>query len=555
MMNLSPAPAIFSQRAWIDLRSASHAYALPFHTRQPKRVVYERLRRELADGRLIRRQLRRMPTPARAALDTLCDAGGRLPLADFTERFGTVRVWRAWRRHIPYRPWQRPQTAAEWLWHFGLVEFCGGEAVIPQEVANILPARPKPTVAPPDLTSSRVGTVLVGLAHLVGLLSTHAVRPMPGGWLPPRVWRWLGERINAPELCGLRHEKASPLARLIHYTAEAAGWLAVVDGHLRPTAQAWTGLALPPSQAADQLNAAVSGDVRLGLARWRRFGWPPIQRHHFAHAPWVLGLKHSDEFQPVFWPITSLQQTPCGEILAFALTPSPLVRAAAEGREGAGGEGFLSALAAVSGLGRWENGTLWFDRDTLRAALASGGSVESLADSLSTLTGQPLPFTIRASLTQWAQQAVRLRVEHVALLTAADPADLDRLRADWRLRRWLGTRLSPNHTLISAAHLPDLLAALNRRDLAPLVAPTTQRPPSLDQTLAEYAYLGVRVSQRVGRWLPSGALTLPGFVRHALAERVGRPRADQLDQQADHALAVLHQRLRRLRWLDAQDGE
>jgi hypothetical protein len=555
MNTRTPPPPILSQRAWIDLRSVAHAYALPFHTRQPKQVVYDRLRFSLADGKLIRRQLRRMPTPARAALDALQDAGGHMPLPEFTERFGTVRIWRAWRPYIPYRPWQRPESPAEWLWHFGLIEFVDGTAVIPQEILNILPIRPKPVIEPVAPLESRVAQVLVGLAHLVGYLTIKTVRPMPGGWLPPRVWRFIGERLNAPELLSVRSEKSSDLARLIHYTAESAGWIAAIDGVLRPTSKAWEGLSLPPSQAADHLLNAVRGDVKSGLARWKRFDWPLIRRHHYAHAPWVLGLRPhplapSGEggFIPRFSLTLSPQSTHFGEITAFALTPSPL-----EG-EGAGGEG-LFALAALSGLGRWENGALWFDRDVIRQAVGLGMSAAELAGHLSDLTGQPIPSAVRTQLEVWESQAVRVKVEHTAVLTVTDSADLAALRSDWRSRRLLGADISPHHAVISAAHLPDLLKMLSRRGLTPLYSPPIEPAPSLERDLIEYAYLGVRISQRLGRLLPAGMVTLPAFVRQSLAADIGHPRADELDSLAKHAIEALQHRIRRRIWLNDQDGE
>lgn len=533
MNTRTPPPPILSQRAWIDLRSVAHAYALPFHTRQPKQMVYDRLRFSLADGKLIRRQLRRMPNTGRAALDALQDAGGHMPLPEFTERFGAVRIWRAWRPYIPYRPWQRPESPAEWLWHFGLVEFIDGAAVIPQEILNILPARPKPVIEPTAPLESRVAQVLVGLAHLVGYLTTKTVRPMPGGWLPPRVWRFIGERLNAPELMTLRSEKSSDLARLIHYAAESAGWIATIDGVLRPTSKAWEGLSLPPSQAVDHLLNAVRGDVKSGLARWKRFDCPPIQRHHYAHAPWVLGLRET--------------KLPAGCI------PSPLV-----------GDGFgvhlspfphLRALAALSGLGHWENGALWFDRDMIRQAVGVGMSAAELAGHLSNLTGQPIPSAVRIQLEIWESQAVRVKVEHTAVLTVTDSADLAALRSNWRARRLLGKDISPHHAIISAAHLPDLLKMLSRRGLTPLTTPQIDPAPSVERDLTEYAYLGLRVGQRLARLLPAGSLNLPGFVRQTLAHRVGRLRSDDLDALAKHAIDTLQHRIRRRIWLNDQDGE
>jgi len=237
------------------------------------------------------------------------------------------------------------------------------------------------------------------------------------------------------------------------------------------------------------------------------------------------------------------QADPSNEVL----TPSPH-------GEGAGGE-VLRALAALSGLGCWENGALWFNHDVIRQAVGLGMSAAELTGHLSDLTGQPIPSAARTQLEVWESQAVRVRVEHTAVLTVTNSADLVALRSDWRARRLLGAEISPHHALISAAHLPDLLKMLSRRGLTPLYTPPIDPAPSLERDLTEYAYLGVRVGQRLAQLLPAGSLNLPGFVRETLAYRVGRLRADDLDALAKHAIDTLKHRIRRQIWLNDQDGE
>ncbi len=66
------------------------------------------------------RQRHSLPEDARAALEAVLNAGGKMPLAAFERRFGNIRPMGPGKLERE-RPWQAPASVAETLWYHGFV--------------------------------------------------------------------------------------------------------------------------------------------------------------------------------------------------------------------------------------------------------------------------------------------------------------------------------------------------------------------------------------------------------------------------------------------------
>ncbi|MSP14759.1 MAG: hypothetical protein EXR62_17595 [Chloroflexi bacterium] len=65
---------------------------------------------------------------------------------------------------------------------------------------------------------------------------------------PAKSWQDLNPRLAVPDdLAGVRSELQSRRSRFIHFLAESAGLVEMVQGRLVPSSQAWTWLDAPPA--------------------------------------------------------------------------------------------------------------------------------------------------------------------------------------------------------------------------------------------------------------------------------------------------------------------
>ena len=82
--------------------------------------VAEALSAHLLNAGNLLRERDGLPDDARAAMETLVSAGGRMPLAAFERRFGSIRPMGPGKLERE-RPWLAPANAAEVLWYRGFV--------------------------------------------------------------------------------------------------------------------------------------------------------------------------------------------------------------------------------------------------------------------------------------------------------------------------------------------------------------------------------------------------------------------------------------------------
>ena len=97
----------------------------------------EALAHFMLDPRTLEEVLEALPPEAQVCMDYLTDQDGRVPYADLSRRFGSIREMGSGRRDRE-KPWRSPQSPIEVLWYHGLI----GRAFIdtstgPQEYAFI----------------------------------------------------------------------------------------------------------------------------------------------------------------------------------------------------------------------------------------------------------------------------------------------------------------------------------------------------------------------------------------------------------------------------------
>lgn len=233
---------------------------LPERRRDAASVLAESM---LAPGE-VERQWAALPPDQQEALMALHAAGGSVPWATFTRRWGEVRTMGPGRM-ARERPWEMPVSPVEGLWYRGLLfrAFVEGPtglyevAFIPEEVQARLPIFPPPStlsLSPmdkPAIVLPASEDLLDDGCTLLAYLQNDRVRPGPGGEWPPRDESRLTRRLRDPAL----HRLA-----LLRHLAERLGWLRTDSaGNLRPS----------PGPATAWLQAPAQ-EQRAALARaWR----------------------------------------------------------------------------------------------------------------------------------------------------------------------------------------------------------------------------------------------------------------------------------------------
>lgn len=225
------------------------------------RVGVKRLAPLLLESELVQEVVLALPEPARLALAALNEAGGRLPWAVFTRRFGRLREMGAARRDRE-RPYTGPQASTtELLWYRGLIgrgffetengvdEF----AYLPDELQSLLPPLPtvgrtalgrpaspaeRHTVRPADdsllddaatfLAGRRIG---LSLEALQPLLSCGRDTPYPLSAQTLQIWlqeagllNAAGEPLAEPTRAFLEAERGQALLRLYQTWQRSLVW-------------------------------------------------------------------------------------------------------------------------------------------------------------------------------------------------------------------------------------------------------------------------------------------------------------------------------------------
>lgn len=101
------------------LRIAASLWGIELASSAPAEAATE-LSESMLDAELMEEVIAALPDPARDALQSLFDAGGRLPWAQFARRFGDIREMGPGRRDRE-QPHARPNSAAETLYYRALI--------------------------------------------------------------------------------------------------------------------------------------------------------------------------------------------------------------------------------------------------------------------------------------------------------------------------------------------------------------------------------------------------------------------------------------------------
>ncbi len=582
---------VLERRSWRELRVMAWSYGLSFNSNytcgQAKTMLHQALLNEAG----LHRSFRSLSDTERSALQTLQAHGGQIALHRFYQQYGEVRPYRPWHPEFPRQAWKKPHSITEKLWYLGFVEIMRGEPGQPDticasaEILALLPPLPRPTPTPHPIPEVRYtpDSLRRDLAVLFGLLLHTPIEPSWGRWLPPRFLKqWNQLLVVREDLTEVRSELQTGRLRFLHYLAEVAGLVALINGELQPTAAAWAWLDAPPGEQWHILWEAWQADLRQRADEqvWQRYrfpvlhkrGWPivlneladlmPHQRYAMVewreiltlylpgdqawlealsdvlHGPlqWI-GLVTTDgdfftpiynESQPIFQPTTATALNPHANALWMDLPPLPHLRPLVE----------LLSIATLDDEG------LRLDGVAIRRAVAQGQSAVQVAEILVVLSGQPISDTILHQLREWDQQATGLVIRPMLVLTSPDSALLADIRADRHLRRLTDAPLSAHHLAIPPHAAAELCSRLQRRGLPLTSEFSSPRLPDstapLSPQTAAYLWVAVRTYQRLGQFCPT-PLRIPGAVLDWLTPQLPEHQAAQLSQSADTLLDHLAQ--------------
>jgi hypothetical protein len=223
------------------LRVIARLWGLEVQATRPREVA-ARLAEALADPSHAADTYTTLPGDVRAALTALLDAGGLMPAAIFTRRFGEIRPMGPGRLERE-RPWHDPVGPAEGLWYRGLIyEGFAGEAgetypvyFVPDELRAALPldveAAPDTLqleALPPPAHYRVAGDLFLDdVTTVLAFVHNATVQPLPDA---PHTWP---EEARQALVRGLRDPGAERLAFILHLL-DHLGWTRLHDdGHLR----------------------------------------------------------------------------------------------------------------------------------------------------------------------------------------------------------------------------------------------------------------------------------------------------------------------------------
>jgi hypothetical protein len=232
-----------------------------------------------------------LPNAEREALRVLLAAGGTLPVANFAQRFGSIRSVgpaRLEREQL----WRDPISPAENLWYLGLL-YRGFEQLpngamrevffAPAELTPLLPLLKAPdrsiepleiAATPTDIRSS--GEALADdVCTILSHLHNNFVRSAD-----PRL-RSVIEALRSTLSTHLRDTHPARLEFLLHH-AERARLIKIAGQRLRPD----------PQRSADWLRAPALDQLRVLFEAWRtNAAWHDLQRAHVVHVEKAVSLR------------------------------------------------------------------------------------------------------------------------------------------------------------------------------------------------------------------------------------------------------------------------
>lgn len=574
--------AFLKERTWRELRVTSLCHGVRFHTHQTRQQGLVYLQCELLQKGRLKRALRELSAREWEALRALQTAGGVLPDYEFYAAFGAVRPYRPWQPGAEKQPWKRPVSTAEKLWHLGLIEIVDRRrVVIAEEVMALLPPLPRPVPIEKSYTEGfGVGSLLHDLAALFGTLLNEDVRPLHGKWLTLSVMRAVNQRaLYKEDLSDVRSETQSGRIRFLHYLAEVSGLLALSNGRLLPTVEAWKWLQKPDMEI---LMKAVEKDLRARERLWDRYRFPDIRVKVWVKLVAVIKRLIPGATYSIFTLLSMLRLELPGvslryirRLLGGALSwlgwvqvegrqvtvqhqqpyhPQPATLSVwNRGRQSLASESAfyldlstfpaLHPLTAVFAWAELEHGSLRIDADSVRRAVEMGETAESITTALVALTGKPLPEPVYGQLKTWVKQAARLTLHPLLILTSPDPQVLTEIRADWRIRPLLCEALSPHHLVIQSNSLDELSRKLERRGFP--VTKTeglvgTRCNVSSPRHPPDYLYLTALVYRKLGA-LIAVDVRFPWEVFKSLEKQLPEGQPESLDQLASAMIEQLRQ--------------
>lgn len=137
------------------LRRVAELWEMALSPASQKELAQE-LQLALLNAERVAAMVNALPAEARAALEAVRRAGGRLPLASFARTYGEVRAMGPARRERE-QPWANAPSPAEVLWYRALTAHgffeSGGPAqeyvFIPDDLVKLIPEPPAPPPPPP----------------------------------------------------------------------------------------------------------------------------------------------------------------------------------------------------------------------------------------------------------------------------------------------------------------------------------------------------------------------------------------------------------------------
>jgi len=580
---------MLNRRTWYTLWAIARAYGLPFWGRDTRAQAAARLRHHLIVQGHLRRMVKQLSMEARAPLVALQAAGGRMRLVEFTRLFGMIRLYRPWRNDMPRHPWKAPISVAEQLWYLALIDMDGNDIYAPVEVLRLLPPLPrihatKTTEPAPPLSAT---SLLVDLAHMLGVLMYDNVSVRWGRWLPPRTLNAMNDRLSRKDnLTSVRSELQTERLRFLHYLLEAAGLVAIQAGYLKPTVAAWQWLDQPSPSQWQTLYESILLDLQRSKPLWDVYRLPPGSAVLWHKLTAQLGRLRADTTytvkslvealrprlpgQPIHsvpdllrGPLTWLGMVAQDNSRSFRIHHAPPVITAESDAQLIFDADMLRvvlpaiprprALVELSAWATYHAGELWVDQEAVKRAVATHHTALQMATSLAAITGQPLPSDMWARLQQWEHQQRQLTLQEVMILSSPDPGLLSSLLGERGMRPLFAKPLSAHHVAVKPNCARTIVRRLARRG----IAITDSRPSeqvtsvsSLSPALVEQLWLAVRVYQALAHYLPLPS-ALPGATLDWLRARLSDHQLDRLAQHVDHTIAEL-QRTASDGWFGAQ---
>jgi hypothetical protein len=255
------------------------------------RDLADHLERTIGDPARAAPLLQALPAAEREALRALLSAGGTLPVANFSQRFGSIRSVgpaRLEREQL----WRSPISPAEHLWYLGLL-YRGFEQLpngamrevffAPAELTPLLPLlkTPERSVEPLDVAATPADirssgeTLADDLCTVLSHVHNNFVRSSD-----PRL-RTASEPLRSALAVQLRDAHPARLEFLLHHAARAR-LIKLAGQRLRPD----------PQYSADWLRAPALDQLRVLFEAWRsNAAWNDLQRCHVLHVEKAVALR------------------------------------------------------------------------------------------------------------------------------------------------------------------------------------------------------------------------------------------------------------------------